>query len=320
MRGARLTAASIGAAAALTFAAPAAAYVPHTVGPGETLWSIAAANGFTTRALAAANGLSENSNVVLGSTIQIPTVSQAAMALRGAGISSGEPAGDDGTAGASSSLASPPPPAGSYVVRPGDTLGGIAARAGVSMRQLAWMNGVDPARLLLAGTVLKLPSGTESAAAAGAPAPAPTSRIVPVAAPNATPGRVTASQIGQVAVRDGVPASLAKAIAWQESGFNNAAVSSANARGVMQIMPGTWSWINQTLASRALNPNLALDNVQAGTLYLHQLLRDTGGDPGTTAAAYYQGLASVRRYGMLPDTRRYVSSVLALRGRFGGGP
>ncbi|TMK65762.1 MAG: lytic transglycosylase domain-containing protein, partial [Actinobacteria bacterium] len=88
--------------------------------------------------------------------------------------------------------------------------------------------------------------------------------------------------------------------------------------GVMQIMPGTWSWINQTLASRALNPNLALDNVQAGTLYLHQLLRDTGGDPGTTAAAYYQGLASVRRYGMLPDTRRYVSSVLALRGRFGG--
>ena len=318
MRGARLTAASIGAAAALTFAAPAAAYVPHTVGPGETLWSIAAANGFTTRALAAANGLSENSSVVLGSTIQIPTVSEAAMALRGAGISSGEPAGDDGAAGASSSLASPPPPAGSYVVRPGDTLGGIAARAGVSMRQLAWMNGVDPARLLLAGTVLKLPSGTESAAAAGAPAPAPTSRIVPVAAPNATPGRVTASQIGQVAVRDGVPASLAKAIAWQESGFNNAAVSSANARGVMQIMPGTWSWINQTLASRALNPNLALDNVQAGTLYLHQLLRDTGGDPGTTAAAYYQGLASVRRYGMLPDTRRYVSSVLALRGRFGG--
>jgi len=318
MRGARLTAASIGAAAALTFAAPAAAYVPHTVGPGETLWSIAAANGFTTRALAAANGLSENSNVVLGSTIQIPTVSQAAMALRGAGISSGEPAGDDGTAGASSSLASPPPPAGSYVVRPGDSLGGIAARAGVSMRQLAWMNGVDPVRILLAGTVLKLPSGTESAAAAGAPAPAPTSRIVPAAAPNATPGRVTASQIGQVAVRDGVPASLAKAIAWQESGFNNAAVSSANARGVMQIMPGTWSWINQTLASRALNPNLALDNVQAGTLYLHQLLRDTGGDPGTTAAAYYQGLASVRRYGMLPDTRRYVSSVLALRSRFGG--
>ena len=321
MRGARLVTASIGAAAALSFAAPAAAYVPHTVGPGETLWSIAAANGFTTRALAAANGLSENSNVVLGSTIQIPTVSQAAAALGGAGITPGEPGTDDGGVGASStvsSTASAPPPAGAYVVRPGDTLSGIAARSGVSMQAVAAMNGLDPARVLLAGTVLKLPSGTESAVAAGAPASTPATRIVPAAAPNATPGRVTASQIGQVAIRDGVPASLAKAIAWQESGFNNAAVSSANARGVMQIMPGTWAWINQTLASRTLNPNSALDNVQAGTLYLHELLRDTGGDPGMAAAAYYQGLGSVRRYGMLPDTRRYVASVTSLRHGFVG--
>src|SRR6059058_6710107 len=101
MRGARLTAASIGAAAALSFAAPAAAYVPHTVQPGETLWSIAAANGFTTRALAAANGLSENSSVVLGSTIQIPSVSEAATAL-----------GTTGTV--------PSAPQGGYAVQPGD--------------------------------------------------------------------------------------------------------------------------------------------------------------------------------------------------------
>ena len=287
------------------------------MGPGETLWSIAAANGFTTRALAAANGLSENSNVALGSTIQIPTVTEAAIALRSSGIVVGEPAGDESGAGSSAVAGSPPPPAGSYVVRPGDTLSGIAARAGVSTSQLAWMNGVSPSQLLLSGTVLKLPSETASAAAASAPAPAPARRIVPVAAPNATPGHLTASQIGQVASQDGVSASLAKAIAWQESGFNNGAVSSANARGVMQIMPGTWSWINQTLATRPLDPNSAIDNVQAGTLYLRQLLRDTGGDPATTAAAYYQGLASVRLHGMLPDTRRYVNSVLALRSRFG---
>src|SRR5438132_7476253 len=99
MRGARLTAASIGAAAALAFAAPAGASVGHTVGPGETLWSIAAANGFTTRALAAANGLSENSNVALGSRIQIPTVTEAAIALRRSGIVVGEPAGDEGGTG-----------------------------------------------------------------------------------------------------------------------------------------------------------------------------------------------------------------------------
>src|SRR5436190_2192291 len=71
------------ATVALGLAAPAQASVPHTVQPGETLWSIAAANGFTTRSLAAANGLSETSNVVLGSTIQIPTVGEAAGALNG---------------------------------------------------------------------------------------------------------------------------------------------------------------------------------------------------------------------------------------------
>ena len=46
-------------------AAPASAAVPHTVQPGETLWSIAAANNLTTRTVAAFNGLSEDAQVVL---------------------------------------------------------------------------------------------------------------------------------------------------------------------------------------------------------------------------------------------------------------
>src|ERR671914_333517 len=54
-------------------AAPASAAVPHTVQPGETLWSIAAANNLYTGALAAYNGLPPEANVVLGSTIMIPT-------------------------------------------------------------------------------------------------------------------------------------------------------------------------------------------------------------------------------------------------------
>ena len=67
-----------------------------------------------------------------------------------------------------------------------------------------------------------------------------------------------------------------------------------------------------------MNPSSATDNVHAGSLYLGQLLRDTGGDPAMAAAGYYQGLSSVRRIGMLPETRRYVANVLALRSRFGG--
>jgi soluble lytic murein transglycosylase-like protein len=282
--------------------------VSHTVQPGETLWSIAAANNFTTRSLAAANGLSPTSNVVLGTTIKIPTVAEAALALRGAAPA---PAGT-----AAAAPAGAPAPLGSYVVRPGDSLSALAANSGVPLSQMAYMNGLDPAKPLLIGTVLKLPTGAP--APPGAAQPAPAARVVPAAAPAATAARVNAAQVAQLAAAQGVPPSLASAIAWQESGFNNAMVSSANARGVMQIMPGTWDFVQRNLAREPLDPNSALDNVHAGVIYLGHLLQESGGDPATAAAGYYQGLGSVRRIGMLPETRRYVDNVLALRSRFGG--
>src|SRR5689334_24481454 len=73
-------------------AAPASAAVPHTVQPGETLWSIAAANNLTTRTVAAFNGLSEDAQVVLGSTIQVPTTVEGYAALQNAGLVAADPA------------------------------------------------------------------------------------------------------------------------------------------------------------------------------------------------------------------------------------
>ncbi len=141
---------------------------------------------------------------------------------------------------------------------------------------------------------------------------------MPAANPVPTRARLGAGQIGSLAAEHGVPASLAAAIAWQESGFSNAVVSPANARGVMQVMPGTWDWVNRNLAPGPLDPPSAADNVRAGSLYLAQLLRETGGDERMAAAGYYQGLASVRERGLFDDTQRYVDNVMALRGRFGG--
>src|SRR3954471_8394658 len=281
---------------------PAAAAVPHVVQPGETLWTIASANNFTTRAFAAANGLSENSPVIVGSTLKVPSVAEAA-AARGAAPAA---------TGSAPVAAAAPKPLGGYIVQPGDTLSGLAARAGVSVQQMAFMNGLSPDGVLIAGTALKLPTGAPVPTTTAAP-----SRVVP-APPAPTPGRVSAADIAMVASRNGVPAPLASAIAWQESGFNNAMVSSANARGVMQVLPGTWDWVQKNLALRQLDPANPIDNVGAGVLYLGRLLRESGGDPAMAAAGYYQGLASVRRIGMLPETKQYVDNVLALRGRFGG--
>jgi N-acetylmuramoyl-L-alanine amidase len=95
-------------------------------------------------------------------------------------------------------------------------------------------------------------------------------------------------------------------------------VSSANARGIMQVMPGTWQYVQENLTSDRLDPASATDNVRAGSLYLARLLRDAGGDERLATAGYYQGLASVRKIGMLPETERYVDNVMALRSRFGG--
>jgi N-acetylmuramoyl-L-alanine amidase len=106
-------------------------------------------------------------------------------------------------------------------------------------------------------------------------------------------------------------------VARQESGFNNGLVSSANARGLMQILPRTWDFVERRMAGRRLNPASALENVQAGVMYLRHLLRETGFDERQAAAAHYQGLGSVRRIGMLPDTRRYVPDVMALKARYG---
>jgi soluble lytic murein transglycosylase-like protein len=178
------------------------------------------------------------------------------------------------------------------------------------------MNGLSVDGPLLVGTVLKLPSGAP--APAGAAQPEPAAHVVPDAAPAPTPTRLGAADVQQVATAHGVSPSLAAAIAWQESGFNNAMVSGANARGVMQVMPGTWEWVQQNLATRPLDPSSAVDNVHAGVLYLRQLLNETGGDEATAIAGYYQGLGSVRSRGQFEDTQQYVRNVQALRGRFGG--
>ena len=288
---------------ATLLAAPAAsAHVLHTVGPGETLWSIAAQRNLTTRTVAAYNGLSSDAHVVLGSTLKIPTVAEGAAALA--------------LAGAASAATGAPRPQGAYTVRPGDSLSALAAQTGVSVGQMAYMNGLKPTAMLLIGTVLKLPSGAPAPAHAAQPAPA--ARIVPNAAPIPTPVRLSAGRVKELAVEHGAPGSLAAAIAWQESGFNNAMVSPANARGIMQVMPGTWDFVQRNLAAAPLSPTSPDDNVRAGSLYLARLLRETGGDPRLAAAGYYQGLASVRSRGMFDDTRRYVDNVMALRARFGG--
>ena len=295
--------------ACLSVAPPARADFAHVVVPGETLTSVAAQDGLSEQALAAANGLSTDAELIAGSVLEIPPRS-------GADDDAQAPPTADATSGAQA----PGAAGGSYLVEPGDTLTAIAARAGTSVAALAALNGLDPAGVLEAGLTLRLPAGAVSgggsaqAATGGGSAQAATGS----GPPYPTPTFVTAGQIAAIADGDGVPAPLAEAIAWQESGFDNGEVSSAGAVGVMQILPATWSWITSNLAGGSLlNSASATGNVTAGVLLLRSLLAATGSQP-LAIAAFLQGLASVQRIGILPAARQYVADVLALEQRFAG--
>jgi LysM repeat protein len=270
----------------------------YVVQAGDTLSAIAARAGMSVDSLAALNGLNPDAYLLSGTVLKL---SGAAPATTTSAPSSG----------------------GSYVVQAGDTLSAIAARAGMTVDSLAALNGLDPNAYLLSGTVLKLSGGTGSTATS---ASAASSQPVGAAAqgssggpPYPTPERVSASEVGSIAAANGVPPSLADAIGWQESGFNNDLVSPADARGVMQILPGTWQWINSSLAPSPLSPNSAADNVRGGVLMLHSLLNATGGNEAMAAAGYYQGLPSVLQHGLYSDTQQYVNNVMSLASQFGGG-
>ena len=254
--------------------------------PGDTLSGIAASAGISVADLAAANGLDPAGILVAGTTLAVAGRRRRRAGCRGAGSA---PAGRAPTPcdPATRSPASPP-------------------GAGVAMADMAAMNGLDPDGVLVAGTVLKLPAARRRPRAPPSPR---RRRSCPQADPAPTAGHASAPATSSPSPSQyGVSPSLAAAIAWQESGFNNAMVSSANARGVMQVMPGTWDYVQQNLAQRPLDPNSATDNVHAGVMYLKQLLDETGGDENTAIAGYYQGLQSVRDRGMYDDTQQ-------LRGR-----
>jgi LysM repeat protein len=310
-------------AALLIVPATAAANYAHVVTPGESLASVAAADGLSVSQLAAANGLSSTGQLVLGSTLQIPpqgagsSAAVSAVSTATTSEESGEaPDGDEPSTSATPAVLTTS--SGGYTVRPGDTLSGIAAANGFSVSGLAALNGLSPTGVLLSGSTLSLGGGTTTATPVATTTPTVSSTSSAGGA-QPTAEMVSPSAVGSVAAANGVSPSLAEAIGYQESGFNNGLVSSTGATGVMQIEPGTWSYIGSNLATPPpLSPSSAQDNIRGGVLLLHSLLDQTGGDPTLAAVGYYQGLASVRAHGMYSDTQRYVNNVMALRARFGG--
>lgn len=102
------------------------------------------------------------------------------------------------------------------------------------------------------------------------------------------------------ATKYGLDPALLAAVAEQESGFNQDAVSEAGARGVMQLMPSTAEGLG-------VDPDDVAGNIEGGAKYLRQLLDQFDGDVSTALEAYNGGANGIGQ----EATRKYASEVMA---------
>jgi LysM repeat protein len=187
-----------------------------------------------------------------------------------------------------------------HVVRSGDSLTSLARRYHTSVARLARLNHLDPSHYLLIGTKLRIPAVGHVTATRVAYR---TSSVASVR-----------SLIDHWALHYGVSVHLVRALAWMESGYNNALVSSVGARGIMQLLPTTFRFVETVLVGHRIHHN-ADGNVRAGVAYIAHLLHDFHGDKRLALAAWYQGEGAVRKHGVYKVSSTFVKDVLALERR-----
>lgn len=330
---------------------PAAAE-SYRVRPGDTISGIARQHGVTTAELLAANSISDPDRVIAGRTLVIPPLTHVVQPgdvlsriARRYGVSTASLASANGISNADSlragqvlriragatpagrspaPVAAPPAPAatGSYVVQRGDVLSVVARRLGTTTAELLRLNGLSNPDHIRSGQVLVVPSGAT-------PAPAAAPRAA-AAAPSAArrypdlPARLlrTPERLALIpsferwSATYGLPVELLMALSYQESGWRNTAVSSVGALGVGQLLPTTAAWLATSVVRvPSLDPANPDDNIRMSAAFLSWLHRQMGGrEPAI--AAYFQGPASVRQIGLLPQTQAYIAGVQALVPRF----
>jgi len=113
--------------------------------------------------------------------------------------------------------------------------------------------------------------------------------------------------ISEASQSHGISFSLLKALIKTESDFNPRAVSSAGARGLMQLMPENIKTL------KIKNPFDPRENIMGGTRYLKQLINRFNGKLPLALAAYNAGPGVVEKYQRIPpfqETENFVKQVM----------
>jgi soluble lytic murein transglycosylase-like protein len=115
------------------------------------------------------------------------------------------------------------------------------------------------------------------------------------------------TRVAELAAKYDISPALLEAVVWQESRWNERALSPAGARGLAQLMPGT-------AREMGVNPDDPTANLEGGARYLRMQLDAFDGDIEKALAAYNAGPARVRRTGGVPrirETQAYVAAIMA---------
>jgi LysM repeat protein len=188
-----------------------------------------------------------------------------------------------------------------HVVRSGESLSSIARRYHTTVAKLARLNHLDPSHFLLIGARLKVPHVRQ------------VKTTTHVAYRTQSVATVRAL-LDHWAAHYGVSVHLVRALAWMESGYNNALVSSVGARGIMQLLPSTFRFAETVLIGHRLRHD-SNGNVRAGVAYIAHLLHDFHGNSRLALAGWYQGERAVRKHGLYKVSKTFVKDVLALERR-----
>jgi LysM repeat protein len=188
----------------------------------------------------------------------------------------------------------------SYTVRPGDTLAGIAAKHGTTVSTIVKANDIETPNLVVEGAKLQLPGS----GGGGPPTPA-----------QALDRSTVRGLLDKWASRYGIPIGLARALAWQESGFQVDITSKTGAWGPLQVMPLTWDFVETILLGGRQVSRTAEGGIEIGMALLAHLLKRFDGDQRLALGAWYQGEKAVREHGLYKETKQFVANVLALTGR-----
>lgn len=132
--------------------------------------------------------------------------------------------------------------------------------------------------------------------------------VAPITAPADGAGPAQwRGRLAELSAKYDVSAQLLEALVWQESRWRTAAVSSAGAQGLAQLMPGT-------ARQMGVDPRDPSANLEGGARYLRMQLDAFGGDIEKALAAYNAGPARVAKANGIPrirETQNYVASIMA---------